>query len=125
MGKGCRAPLWTEFSFKVLPLNTKYIQILHVDDNNWISFTNVDGNLGYRYTNDRVMVYDSFVSKKFSLNTIKQICCIIRPVSNIRVDMMTIMRQHNISDCGLFSIACATELAFGFNRDSVCGTLLK
>ena len=84
-------------------------------NNHWISVTNVDGNLGNRYTNDSVMVYDSFVSKKFSLNTIKQICCIIRPVSNIRVDTMNIMRQHNISDCGLFSIACATELAYGFN----------
>jgi len=94
-----------------------YIQIIHVYGNHWITVTNIDGTKRKNgVTKERVLRYDSLLSKKLNLNTMKQICGMVRPVSSrLRFDTMNIMKQPNLKDCGLFSIACSTELVFGNN----------
>ena len=36
-------------------------------------------------------------------------------VQSLRFDFMNIQQQTNAYDCGIYAIACATELALGFD----------
>ena len=102
---------------KVVQLHSKYIQILHVRGCHWIAISNIDFNHDKaKGVSGRVLIYDSLLSKRINLETKQQICTLVRPLSkSIRLDVMNIMRQPNAYDCGLFSIANITELAFGLN----------
>ena len=49
-------------------------------------------------------------------NLKKQICSVACLISDVYTfDKINIQSQPNSSDCGLFAIACATELAGGFD----------
>ena len=53
-----------------------------------------------------------------SLNTKQQICSLWQPSSDqVEFQLVNVQRQLNSSDCGLFAIANATELAHG--RDTM------
>lgn len=60
-------------------------------------------------------VYDSLYPS-LPLDCRKQICSLWKPKSDhVKFLMADIYKQPNCSDCGLFAIACATELAHAKN----------
>lgn len=104
-----------KLTFKVVRLQSKYIQILHVGGNHWIAISNIDLHRD-KGVADRVLIYDSLLSKNITLQTKQQVCALVRPTArSFRFDLMNIMPQPNTYDCGLFAIANIVELAFGHN----------
>ena len=104
-----------KFTFKVVGLQSKYLQVLHVGGNHWIAISNIDLNRG-KGVSDRVFIYDSLQLKNIALETKQQICALMPPSTKyIRLDVMNTMRQPNTYDCGLFAIANITEMALGHN----------
>ena len=99
--------------FQVLYPEAKFIQIFHLG-NHWITASNV--MCGDHKT---VRIYDSLhYSKRPSLDLMKQVCSLVHPKSDsYRFDIMNVQSQKNGSDCGVFAIAYATELAYG--RDPI------
>ena len=84
------------------------MQILHIDDNHWITVTNCN-MATCKSCNNRVLIFDSKLPKKVSL---QQVCSFARPTSeSFQFDVMNIMSQPNSYDCGIFSIANAIEIA--------------
>ena len=87
------------------------IQILHVDGNHWILVSNIrslDGGVCY----NSVCIYDS-LKTSISLDTKKQICSLVKPKeAQFIFDVLNVQYQTNLSDCGLFAIAFATELVY-------------
>ena len=62
--------------------------------------------------------YDSSGSATLSISTMKLICSFVRPRSRtIKFDILNVMPQPNAWDCGVFAIACATDIAH--DRDPV------
>ena len=60
---------------------------------------------------DSVCIYDS-LKVSICLDTKKQICSLLQPQGmQLTLDLMNVQHQTNLSDCGLFAIAFATELA--------------
>ena len=101
--------LGQKLAFSPVPPCQKFIQILHVDGNHWILVSNIkmDGNIAM----DSVCIYDS-LKVSISLDTKKQICSLLQPQGmQLTLDLMNVQHQTNLSDCGLFAIAFATELA--------------
>ncbi len=100
---------------KVVPLSKIYIQILHVNSNHWIATTNFDTSAD-KVFDDRILIYDSGHANKITSEIQQQVCSFTRPSAKIfKFDVMDTMTQPNLSDCGVFAIANATEIAFRFN----------
>ena len=101
--------LGKKLAFVPIPPYTKYIQILHVDGNHWNVVSNIKLQGGV--FSDSVCIYDS-LKTNVSLHTKKQICSFFQPRDiHFFFDLVNVQRQPNVSDCGLFAIAFATELA--------------
>ena len=99
----------------MVPLSKIYIQILHVGGNHWITITNFDASISKLF-DDRALLYDSALPRNIAFEMKQQICSFTRPSSKVfRFDVMNTMAQPNLFDCGLFAIANATEIAFGYN----------
>ena len=114
-----------KLSFKVLPLSKTYMQILHIDGNHWITVTNCN-MATCKPCNNRVLIFDSMLPKKVSLEVKQQVCSFARPTSeSFRFDVMNIMSQPNLYDCGIFSIANAIEIACGRNPAKCVWDLVK
>ena len=87
-----------------------FVQMLHVGGNHWITIENVPSLF--------VNVYDS-VYGTVSVDTKKQIASLLcTKSSTIVLKIHKTQLQVGTSDCGLFAIAYATELAFGHNPAS-------
>ena len=96
-----------EALFPLIPLNTKFVQLLNVNENHWICVSNV-------ITGDTlkncVRVYDSALGN-VGLDTKKAVCSILRPKESVlHFDLVNVQQQLNSWDCGLFAVAFATEL---------------
>ena len=95
------------FNFKQVNPRQKYIQVLH-DRRHWIAVSNVD--VYQDGVMDSVHVFDSQQPSGVSLNVKKQVCSMIKSTKHeVKFDIINIMPQPNTCDCGVFSIACATE----------------
>ena len=67
-----------------------------------------------QYPIKRVHVYDSGFSTKIDLKTKELICGFVKPESDVFMfDIMNVHSQPNLTDCGLFALAFATELVHG------------
>ena len=65
---------------------------------------------------DVIYAYDSLLQPGMSLNTKKMICSLARPVCNtVTLDIINVMSQPNTWDCGVFALANATELLYGYD----------
>ena len=82
-----------------------FIQILHVGGNHWITVAGVSPSL--------VHVYDSLYNTVHD-DTVMQVAAIMHTAEHyVDFKVHKIQFQKGTSDCGLFSIAYATDLAFG------------
>ena len=104
--EGLQTPLNGEM-FKFKRAVSTFVQILNVERSHWIVVSNVGCKKAV------VNIYDSAYNF-LSLNTKKQICSLWQPSSDqVEFKLVNVQRQPNSSDCGLFAIANATELAHG------------
>ena len=61
-------------------------------------------------------IYDSLPRRNVHHSIVKQICSFFKPplrCESVKFDVMNTEKQPNGFDCGVFALACATELAFG------------
>ena len=101
--------------FPVVPPNSPFIQILHVNNNHWITVSNIIDVTKKTHKIDAVRIYDSLYLQ-ISLGTKEDICSFLRPPKKtLMFDVMNIKAQPNSNDCGIFAIACATEIVHGFD----------
>ena len=106
----------TKSGFKPLIPNSKFIQILHISGCHWIVASNITPS-DQSCSLSSVGIYDSIKIMSVSDHLKKQICSFAHPMSGTYYifDIIEIQSQPNSSDCGLFAIACATELIEGFD----------
>ena len=90
---------------------TKFVQILHIRNNHWITVSNI------RCCEPaRIQVFDSMLNKDLPSQAISQIAaimCVKDP--NIFLEFVPVQQQDGDSDCGVFAIAFATSLCAGSN----------
>ena len=101
--------------FKSLPPKMPFIQVLHVNNNHWITVSNIRPNSDTVYP-DSVCIYYSNWSAKSSLGhtTRQHICSFLKSkATKLHFDIINVDKQVNGSDCGVYALAFATELAHG------------
>ena len=92
--------------------NSPFVQIVH-KDGHWITVSNID-TANKSHFNDSVTIYDSGYPSSISFEMKRIICSIMQPqVDTLHFDVANVQAQPNGSDCGVFAIAFATELAYG------------
>lgn len=97
--------------FEPLPPGVPFIQILHANNSHWIVVSNIGVNC--KVAIDSVHVYDS-LCYPLDLKTRIEICSFVKTdAEKIHFDLMNCCCQPNLNDCGVYAIACATELALG------------
>ena len=104
--KGLQSPICGEtLSFR--KAEGRFVQILNIQNHShWITASNVGCEEG------TANIYDSAYNS-LTMGAKAQICSLWRPSADlVTLRLANIQRQPNNSDCGLFSIACATEVAF-------------
>lgn len=92
----------------------KFVQILHINNNHWITISNIFSK------NGGINVYNSVPSKDLPDKAKKQIAALIHsPDTHYVLEFERMQRQRGASDCGLFAIAFATALCCGYNPAAV------
>ena len=96
-----------------------YIQILHVDPLHWVCVADTSKQ---KFDNTKANLYDSLASETVCYSIAKQVAAFsfCTTSSELVIHTMDVHQQPNSKDCGVFSIAFATSLAFG-----VCPTELR
>ena len=93
-----------------------FIQLLHVGECHWVTVSNIDLRSEGAYFNNFAQIYDSFVPSSITRQTMINVCSIMKTrKKEIHFDLVNVMRQPNGSNCGLFAVAFATELAHGYD----------
>ena len=93
-----------------------FVQLLHVGECHWVTVSNIDLRSEGAYFNNFAQIYDSFVPSSITRQTMINVCSIMKTrKKEIHFDLVNVMRQPNGSDCGLFAVAFATELAHGYD----------
>lgn len=104
--EGLQSPLNGE-GYKFKAVRGTFIQILNVHRSHWIVVSNVGCDSGV------LNVFDSAYNY-LDLDTKNQICSMWRPsMDSVELRLVNVQQQPNSSDCGLFAITNATELAHG------------
>ena len=96
--------------FSVLATDRRpFVQILHINNNHWITVTDVGREPG------NVCIYDS-MHKYITLHCKKQICSFLKPKQKVlNFCFVNMQSQTDSSSCGLFAIAVATALTYGID----------
>lgn len=117
---GWQSPQNGKFNeFKPIPPSSKFIQIFHVNDNHWVTVSNVRN-----VELDALTVYDSKSRDSMSIDFQEQICSLVRPrFGKVILDIARVELQENDNDCGVYAIAFATELVL--NHDPVLSVWKK
>lgn len=89
-------------------VSSEFIQILHTGSNHWVCVSSLGCQPGY------VHLYDSLYHDVISQEVEEQTNDLLGG-SLISLDFVPVQQQNNGSDCGVFSIAFATCLAFATN----------
>ena len=103
--------------FEIIPVDKIYIQLLHAGSMDWVCISNLETN---KYESGTHYVYDILCKQKIMLNIVKQIAsCPYYDKSTMSLPPRSVQQQKNGIDCGLFSVAFATTLAFDGNQSTV------
>ena len=114
----------SSFLFKPIRPNRKFIQILHTKSH-WVMTSNIDVK-NNTYFKDAVCIYDSLRPSRISFSVKRDICSFLKyPGELLFFDIINIEGQPNAQDCGLFSIACATELLYGHDPAAIKWDTIK
>ncbi len=105
----------SDLSLTKVPDNKKYVQILHINGNHWVTVSNINAFTS-KVKNDRVFIYDSMFFNTITLDLKKKICSLVRPEKDkFEFVAMDILQQSNNNDCGLHAIANTVEILHGFD----------
>ena len=120
--KGWQSTLLSDSAdlFKPIQPNRKFIQILYLKSH-WIVTSNIDVSRE-SYYKDVVCIYDSLRPSRIPFSVKKDICSFLKFCCTgdvLHFDIMNIEGQPNSSDCGIYAIACATELINGYDPVAV------
>lgn len=100
----------TKQLFTPLPPCSRFIQILHVNRNHWVTVSNISKG---ESCHDSIFLYDSLCPGTVSMDIKKQVCSFMKTRRRtLRFEIMNIQMQENLNDCGLYAIAHATELTY-------------
>lgn len=103
---GFQSPLYAK-DYRFRQEDGEFVQVLHVSDSHWITISNIG------CTSDSVSVFDSAYAF-IDMDGKKQVCSLMKPTGDVLfMEFVNIQHQGNGSDCGLFALACATDLAYG------------
>ena len=92
--------------YRFRPVEGKFVQVLHVSNSHWITISNIGCG------SDSVNVFDSAYAL-IDMDGKKQVCSLMKPSGDVLfMDFVNIQHQGNGSDCGLFALACATDLVY-------------
>jgi len=92
----------------------KFIQIINVNYSHWICVSNV-----FASKRGHMTIYDSMAPGKMSPHLVRSLARLLFfEGKEIVIDWAAVQRQRGSSDCGVFAIAFATELCWGFNPSS-------
>ena len=98
---GFQGPVLQRFA----TVDGKFVQVLHVNNNHWIC---VAGN-----KNNEVSVYDS-MGGNLSKDMVHVIARMVKcEDEELMVKLMPVQHQNKGNDCGLFTLAFATDIAEG------------
>ena len=102
--------LGQKYLFSVFATDSRpFVQILHINNNHWITATDVGCEPG------NVYIYDS-MHQYITLNCKKQICSFLKPKQKVlNFCLINMQSQTDSSSCGLFAIAVATALTYGID----------
>ncbi len=113
--------------FNSLPPKVPFIQVMNVNESHWITVSNIrartDSAGNVDIYPDTVCVYDCnwCTKSKISLTTKQEICSFYKPTSSkVHFEYVNVDRQPNSSDCGVFALAFATELAHNSDPTLFC-----
>ena len=102
-----------------------FIQILHISACHWAVTSNINVQTGGG-SHDTVGIYDSARPSSISNKTKMMVCSFFKSASNaIHFDVINVETQPNSYDCGVLSIANATELALGKDPVLCCWDIRK
>ena len=88
-----------------------FIKIVHINNNHWVCMTSIDSTKGYVIVLDSLMSPISQELQELAENLVGE---------NFKgVHKANVQQQQNGSDCGVFSIAFATCLAYGKDPSTV------
>jgi len=90
-------------------LETEFVQILHCNSGHWVTVSTI----GCKPS--EVMVYDSLYSVASECVQCQIATLLATPLSHITLNFVDVQMQAGTYDCGLFAIAFATALVFGFS----------
>ena len=97
--------------FGIIPVDKPYIQLLHAGSMHRVCISNTETN---KYDNGTHHVYDSLCKPKIMLDIVKQVVSYLyHDKSTMSLLARSVQQQKNGVDCGIFSIAFTTTLAFG------------
>ena len=86
---------------------------MNVHQSHWITISNISIH-DNTHSNNSVSIYDSDFHAHPSPSKRTQICSFVNPTSKFfKCDVLNTMVQPNAHDCGVFALACATDLAHG------------
>lgn len=89
---------------------SNFIQILHDGKDHWLTVAGSESN--------EIRCFDSMKKSSFPHSVLRQIAQLMHTSERqIRIITSPVQQQTNGYDCGLYAIAFATELAFGFNPE--------
>ena len=99
------------YQFGIIPVDKPYIQLLHAGSMHRVCISNTETN---KYDNGTHHVYDSLCKPKIMLDIVKQVVSYsYHDKSAMSLLARSVQQQKNGVDCGIFSIAFTTTLAFG------------
>ena len=104
-------------SFDIITSDKKFIQVLHTGHLHWICVANTSAA---KSTNQICHVYDSLSSGKVKTKVLQQIASFSYcKEKELVINIQSVQQQSNDVDCGLFSLAFATSLAYGDNPTKI------
>ena len=105
-------------SFAEIPQGCAFIQILLVSNSHWITVSNIDTRShhedNFLPTCNTIDLYDSLRPRTIDCSIMDMVCSFYKcPSDFINFDITNIEGQDDSHSCGLYALACATELAYG------------
>lgn len=91
-----------------------FVQVLHISGCHWAVVSNINVQSAGSSHSDAVAIYDSARPTDVAFELKKIICSFFKCMADaIRFDLVNVETQKNSFDCGILSIAMATELVAG------------
>lgn len=93
-------------------MTSEFVQILHTGSSHWVCVSTIDCTPG------TIKLYDSLYSDIIEDEIKAQVESLLAD-SNVAIEIVPVQQQLNGHDCGVFAVAFATCLVYGFAPDNI------